>query len=217
MRLILHLCPPAPPRAHYDFLIRQSVLHIEAAFRLGKERIDTQLAEEIRQKQVAAENLHSKLASVCLDTQAKAEEDFKARFQLALAARDSAQLCELVGGPGDQQALYDVDVGDDIIVRCHRKIVYPNGTIYSGFVDTATGLPDGEGSVTWGASAGRASRKSYTGRFAAGLTAERLKFAWKEQRAGQISAGHHSYIGTVEVAQLFCSVLVVAVQEQLID
>jgi len=40
-----------------------------------------------------------------------------------------------VGGPGDPQALYDVDVGDDIIVRCHRKIVYPNGTIYSGFVD----------------------------------------------------------------------------------
>jgi hypothetical protein len=31
--------------------------------------------------------------------------------------------------------MYDVDVGDDIIVRCHRKIVYPNGTIYSGFVD----------------------------------------------------------------------------------
>ena len=40
-----------------------------------------------------------------------------------------------MGGPGDPQALYDVDVGDDIIVRCHRKIVYPNGTIYSGFVD----------------------------------------------------------------------------------
>ena len=29
----------------------------------------------------------------------------------------------------DPQALYDVDVGEDIIVRCHRKIVYPNGTI----------------------------------------------------------------------------------------
>ena len=120
-----------------------------------------------------------------------------------MRTRDTAQLCELVGGPGDPQALYDVDVGGDIIVRCHRKIVYPNGTIYSGFVDTATGLPDGEGSVTWGASAGRSSRKSYTGRFAAGLTAERLRFAWKEQRAGQISTGHHSYIGTVEVAQIY--------------
>ena len=186
-------------------LFRQSVVHIEAAFQLGKERIDAQLAEEIRQKQVVAENLHSRLASVCLETKAKAEEDFKARFELALAARDTAQLCELVnvGGPGDPQVLYDVDVGDDIIVRCHRKIVYPNGTIYSGFVDTATGLPDGEGSVTWGASAGRSSRKSYTGRFAAGLTAERLRFAWKEQRAGQISTGHHSYIGTVEVAQIY--------------
>jgi ankyrin repeat protein len=56
------------PPARYDFLIRQSVFHIEAAFQLGKERIDAQLAEEIRQKQVAAENLHSKLASVCLET-----------------------------------------------------------------------------------------------------------------------------------------------------
>ncbi len=55
-----------PLRARYDFLIRQSVFHIEAAFQLGKERIDAQLAEEIRQKQVAAENLNSKLASVCL-------------------------------------------------------------------------------------------------------------------------------------------------------
>jgi hypothetical protein len=65
----------------------------------------------------------------------KAEEDFKTRFQLVLAARDTAQLCEFVGGPGDPQALYDDDVGDDIIVRCHRKIIYLHGTIYSGFVD----------------------------------------------------------------------------------
>ena len=56
-------------------------------------------------------------------TKIKAEEDFKTRFQLALAERDTAQLCELVGGPGDPQASYDVDVGDDLIVRCHRQIV----------------------------------------------------------------------------------------------
>ena len=43
----------------------------------------------------------------------------------------------------DPQALYDVDVGEDIIVRCHRKIVYPNGTIYNGFVDTATRMRAG--------------------------------------------------------------------------
>jgi hypothetical protein len=97
---------------------------------------------------------------VCLDTRAKDQEEFKVRFQqfkvrfqLALDTKDTAQLCELLEGPGDSQA-YDVDVGNDIIVRCHRKIVYPNGTVYIGFVDTATGLPDGEGSVTWGASAG---------------------------------------------------------------
>jgi hypothetical protein len=98
--------------------------------------------------------LHRKLDSVCLDTRAKAKEEFKVRFQqfkvrfqLALDTKDAAQLCELLEGPGDSQA-YDVDVGNDIIVRCHRKIVYPNGTVYIGFVDTATGLPDGEGSVT---------------------------------------------------------------------
>ena len=111
--------------------------------------------------------MHRKLDSVCLDTRAKAKEEFKVRFQqfkvrfqLALDTKDAAQLCELLEGPGDSQA-YDVDVGNDIIVRCHRKIVYPNGTVYIGFVDTATGLPDGEGSVTWGASI----LTDYTGRY----------------------------------------------------
>lgn len=179
--------------------VRQSVIHIDAAFQQGKERIDAQLEEEIRKKRVAAQKLHSKLDSLCQDTKAKAEEDFKARFKVALDTQDTAQLCELVGGAGDLQALYDVDIGKDVIVRCHRKIVYPNGTVYIGFVDTATGLPDGEGSVTWGASAGRSSRKCYTGQFSAGLTTERVKFTWKEQREGQACTGHHSYIGTVEV------------------
>jgi DNA-directed RNA polymerase subunit RPC12/RpoP len=182
--------------------VRQSVIHVDAAFQLGKERIDAQLEEEIRKKRVAAEVLHRKLDSVCLDTKAKAEEEFKVRFQLALDTKDTAQLCELLEGTGDLQA-YDVDVGNDIIVRCHRKIVYPNGTVYTGFVDTATGLADGEGTVTWGASAGRCSRKCYTGQFSAGLTTERLKFTWKEQRVGQAGMGHHSYIGTVEVMRVF--------------
>ena len=101
-------------------------------------------------------------------------QQFKMRFQLALDTKDAAQLCELLEGPGDSQA-YDVDVGNDIIVRCHRKIVYPNGTVYIGFVDTATGLPDGEGSVTWGASAGRFSCKCYTGQFSAAASATLTK------------------------------------------
>ncbi len=81
----------------------------------------------------------------------------------------------------------------------HRKITYENGTVYEGFVDVSTGLANGEGSVTWGASAGRSSRRAYTGQFTAGRTAERLKFTWKEKRSGQIGVGNHSYNGTVEV------------------
>ncbi len=70
----------------------------------------------VRKKRVASEILHRKLDSVCLDTRAKAEEEFKVRFQqfkvrfqLALDTKDTAQLCELLEGPGDSQA-YDVDV-----------------------------------------------------------------------------------------------------------
>ena len=33
-----------------------------------------------------------------------------------MPSRHECSLCEFVGGPGDPQALYDVDVGDDIIV-----------------------------------------------------------------------------------------------------
>ncbi len=68
-----------------------------------------------------------------------------------------------------------------------------------------TGLADGEGSVTWGASAGRSSRRSYTGQFTAGRTAERVRFTWKEKRPGQIGVGNHAYNGTVEVGS--CSAL----------
>lgn len=85
-------------------------------------------------------------------------------------------------------------------VRRHRKVTYDNGTVYEGFVNVATGLADGEGSVTWGPTAGRSSRKTYTGQFTAGRTAERVKFKWTEKRPGQISVGSHAYNGTVEVS-----------------
>ena len=80
------------------------------------------------------------------------------------------------------------------------KLTYDNGTVYEGFVNVATGLADGEGSVTWGPKAGRSSRKTYTGQFTAGRTAERVKFKWTEKRPGQISVGSHAYNGTVEVS-----------------
>ncbi len=79
-------------------------------------------------------------------------------------------------------------------------MTYDNGTVYEGFVNVATGLADGEGSVAWGPTAGRSSRRSYTGLFAAGRTAERVKFTFKEKRPGQIGVGNHSYNGTVEVS-----------------
>ncbi len=45
--------------------------------------------------------------------------------------------------------VYDVDVsGNDIVVRCFRKIQYENGTMYESFVDMSTGLADGQGCVT---------------------------------------------------------------------
>ncbi len=77
-------------------------------------------------------------------------------------------------------------------------MTYDNGTVYEGFVNVAMGLADGEGSVTWGRTAGRSSRKSCTGHFTAGRTAERVKIKWTEQRPGQISVGSHAYNGTVE-------------------
>jgi hypothetical protein len=83
--------------------------------------------------------------------------------------------------------------------------------MYEGFVDVATGLADGEGSVTWGASAGRSSRRTYTGQFTAGRTAERVKFTWKEKRPGQISVGSHAYNGTVEVSQQLQSLVYILV------
>ena len=74
---------------------------------------------------------------------------------------------------GDAAAtVFDVDIqASDIIVRSHRTICYENGTVYEGFVDVTKGLADGEGRVTWGASAGRSNRKTYTGQFTAGRTA----------------------------------------------
>ncbi len=126
---------------------------------------------------------------------------------LAVSHKDTQRLCELLGasdGPGATD--YDVDVsGNDIVVRCFRKIQYENGTMYEGFVDMSTGLADGQGCVTWSANAGRSSRKSYTGLFSAGLTAERVNFTWREHRHGQISTGNHSYNGTVEVMKRCCS------------
>jgi lipoprotein-anchoring transpeptidase ErfK/SrfK len=94
--------------------------------------------------------------------------------------------------------VYDIDIcASDIIVRSHRTICYENGTVYEGFVEVTKGLADGEGRVTWGASAGRSNRKTYTGQFTAGRKAERVKI----KRPGQIGIGNHAYNGTVEVSR----------------
>ncbi len=67
-----------------------------------------------------------------------------------MSHKDTQRLCELLGasdGPGATD--YDVDVsGNDIVVRCFRKIQYENGTMYESFVDMSTGLADGKGCVT---------------------------------------------------------------------
>ena len=95
-------------------------------------------------------------------------------------------------------------IGDKIVVRTRRSIIWDNGTVFEGFVDASTGKPDGEGTVTWGANAGRSKRKYYSGLFTAGFTAERVSFDWHEQRPGQPHKGHHAYRGTVEVCHPYC-------------
>ena len=173
---------------------------IDAAFERGKQKIRARLDEEIRASQAAAARLHLRLAELCECTKLTQDQDFKNKIQNALSHKDARGLCKLLqDGHGPA---FDFNIQEnEIILRCHRKVSYENGTVYEGFVDVATGLADGEGSVTWGPSAGRSSRRAYSGQFTAGRTAERVKFTWKEKRAGQIGVGSHAYNGTVEVSR----------------
>ena len=207
-----------------------SIAAIDAAFERGKLRIQERLDEEIRRSQAAAARLNRRLEELCALTKSAEDDHIKSKIGAALSQKDVRALCELMQADAAAPA-FDVNIqaGDLIVsqslrqllysalsfsciihsntlhtqVRRFRKIRYDNGTAYEGFVDETTGLPDGDGTVTWGASAGRSRGKSYTGRFAAGLTADRIKFTWKEHRAGQACAGHHAYCGTVEVGRCF--------------
>jgi hypothetical protein len=89
-----------------------------------------------------------------------------------VSQKDARGLVQLLQADAAAQVI-DVDIqASDIIARSHRTICYKNGTVYEGFVDVKTGLADGEGRVTWGASAGRSNRKTYTGQFTARRTAK---------------------------------------------
>jgi hypothetical protein len=146
--------------------------------------------------------LKTQLFNLCEENKRKTADDLKTLFKDALSQKNTHLLVNLFSGTADLP-IFDVDVSDKLILRRFRKIRYDNGTVYEGFVDEATGRPDGDGTVTWGPSAGRSRGKSYAGRFAAGLTADRIKFTWREHRAGQACAGHHAYCGTVEVGRCF--------------
>jgi hypothetical protein len=174
---------------------------IDAAFDLGSRQIDSLLDEDIHKLRSAAEQRRLKLSEFRIESKAKIEGMVKRDLAAAVAQKDVRRMCELLGeSKQPSQPAFNVDVSRGIILRAQRKIQYENGTVYTGFVDVATGLPDGEGCVTWGAAAGRSSRKSYTGIFSAGLTEERLMFKWIEKRPGQACSGQHAYNGTVEVS-----------------
>ena len=155
--------------------------------------------------EAAAQVLKTQLFTLCEENKRKTAEDLRTLFKDALTQKSTRLLVNLFSGTADLP-MFDIDVSDKLVLRRFRKIRYDNGTAYDGFVDETTGLPDGDGTVTWGASAGRSRGKSYTGRFAAGLTADRIKFTWREHRAGQACAGHHAYCGTVEVGRCFAFV-----------
>jgi hypothetical protein len=180
----------------------QSSSAIDAAFERGQQKIRARLEEEIRASQAAAARLNLRLMELCERTKSSEEDRVKTKMQLALSQRDARGLVQLLQADATASTLFDIDIqASDIIVRSHRTISYENGTVYEGFVNVATGLADGEGSVTWGPSAGRSSRRAYSGQFTAGRTAERVKFKWTEKRAGQIGVGSHAYNGTVEVSK----------------
>ena len=201
---------------------------IDAACLLGAATIADKLREDIRLAQAAADRFQAQLSVVCLETKTRAAEQLRRevilsntymlafwtfdtvapQFESALTRADSLRLCELLqpekkAGPEHEIGLK----GDKIVVRTLRSISWDNGTVFEGFVDAATGKPDGEGTVTWGATAGRSKRKSYSGLFTAGFTAERVSFDWNGQRPGQAHKGHHAYHGTVEVCHPCCHFL----------
>ena len=203
--------------------ISRSVSKLDSIFEIGSEKIQQRLQvcdmcscrccvsrqsssitqEDIRKKEAAAQVLKTKLFNLCEENKRKTAEDLRTLYKDALGQKNTRLLVDLFAGTADLP-VFDIDVSrDKLVLRRFRKIRYDNGTAYEGFVDETTGLPDGDGTVTWGASAGRSRGKSYTGRFAAGLTADRIKFTWNEHRAGQACAGHHAYCGTVEVGRCF--------------